>query len=249
MDKYFTKKNIMIGSGVLVVVIIIIVVACSMKKKDNYTYAGGKVTTTSNVPGPNTTWPTVVLGNLNPPQPPTDSTLLSLVADNVGNLTVTAGVPIGGIIMWSGTKAPNGWSLCDGSNSTPDLRGRFVVSTNGDPAMGLTNLKLGDCGGEEFHQLTVAEMPAHFHQSFTNNIGVRNDYSGGIFNNQTPTGVVSMGDYDGNGGQGGTQPMITSAGGDPDNKTLDFNTQKISQTLPHNNMPPFYALAYIMKIV
>ena len=210
----------MIGSGVLVVVIIIIVVACSMKKKDNYTYAGGKVTTTSNVPGTNTTWPTVVLDNLNPPQPPTNSTLLSLVTDNVGNLTVTAGVPIGGIIMWSGTKAPNGWSLCDGSNSTPDLRGRFVVSTNGDPAMGLTNLKLGDVGGEEFHQLSVPEMPSHTHT--------------------TPTGAQNAG-YSGGGNNTYNAGSVTGgAGGDPTNSNA---------TLPHNNMPPFYALAYIMKIV
>ena len=28
-------------------------------------------------------------------------------------------VPIGGIIMWSGTTAPSGWAICDGSNGTP----------------------------------------------------------------------------------------------------------------------------------
>ena len=35
-------------------------------------------------------------------------------------------VPSGGIIMWSGSIAsiPTGWFLCNGSNSTPDLRNR-----------------------------------------------------------------------------------------------------------------------------
>lgn len=39
-------------------------------------------------------------------------------------------VPQGGIMMWSGTIAsiPTGWSLCDGSNGTPDLTDKFIVS-------------------------------------------------------------------------------------------------------------------------
>ncbi|MBP9153085.1 MAG: tail fiber protein [Flavobacteriales bacterium] len=41
-----------------------------------------------------------------------------------------AGTPTGGIIMWSGTIAsiPAGWSLCDGSNGTPDLTDKFILS-------------------------------------------------------------------------------------------------------------------------
>ena len=43
-------------------------------------------------------------------------------------------VPSGGIIMWSGTIAtiPSGWYLCNGSNSTPDLRNKFVVGADAD---------------------------------------------------------------------------------------------------------------------
>lgn len=42
-------------------------------------------------------------------------------------------IPIGGIILWSGSVAsiPSGWALCDGSSGTPDLRGRFVVGAGG----------------------------------------------------------------------------------------------------------------------
>jgi hypothetical protein len=38
----------------------------------------------------------------------------------------------GMIVMWSGdvTKIPTGWALCDGTNGTPDLRGRFVLGYN-----------------------------------------------------------------------------------------------------------------------
>ena len=38
-------------------------------------------------------------------------------------------LPAGLILLWSGSQAsiPSGWALCDGTNSTPDLRGRFVI--------------------------------------------------------------------------------------------------------------------------
>ena len=38
-------------------------------------------------------------------------------------------VPKGGIILWSGAvnNIPPGWALCDGTNNTPDLKGRFVL--------------------------------------------------------------------------------------------------------------------------
>ena len=48
------------------------------------------------------------------------------------NLTGVQGIPTGGIIMWSGATSaiPSGWVLCDGQNSTPDLRDKFVVGAS-----------------------------------------------------------------------------------------------------------------------
>ena len=43
-------------------------------------------------------------------------------------------IPSGVIVMWSGSVAtiPSGWYLCNGSNSTPDLRNKFIIAANAD---------------------------------------------------------------------------------------------------------------------
>ena len=75
----------------------------------------------------------------------------------------------GMIIMWNSTVAsiPNGWVLCDGNNSTPDLRNRFVVGagTGG-------NYSPGDTGGANSVTLTVAQIPAHTHTYERTDVGI-----------------------------------------------------------------------------
>jgi len=65
--------------------------------------------------------------------------------DNSTKVATTAyvannAIPSGGIIIWSGSSAsiPSGWYLCNGSNSTPDLRDRFVVGAGSTYAVGNT---------------------------------------------------------------------------------------------------------------
>jgi len=67
-------------------------------------------------------------------------------------------IPTGAIIMWHGLIAniPTGWVLCNGANSTPDLREKFV---RGAPDA----TEAGTTGGEDTHTLSEAEMPAHSH--------------------------------------------------------------------------------------
>ena len=54
----------------------------------------------------------------------------SWYAISTSTQTTGGGTPAGGIIMWSGTIAsiPTGWSLCNGSNGTPDLTDKFIIS-------------------------------------------------------------------------------------------------------------------------
>ena len=69
-----------------------------------------------------------------------------------------AATPTGIISMWHGLIAniPAGWVLCDGNNSTPDLRSKFL---RGAPAA----TEAGGTGGADTHTLSENEMPAHTH--------------------------------------------------------------------------------------
>ena len=90
------------------------------------------------------------------------------------SLTGIVAVPSGCILIWSGAAnaIPTGFVLCNGSNSTPDLRGKFVVGYhdgNGD-------YDVGDTGGAETVTLTTAQIPSHKH---TTNIDGQHVIPGG----------------------------------------------------------------------
>ena len=59
---------------------------------------------------------------------------------------IDATLPSGTIVIWSGEEIaiPVGWSLCDGTNGTPDLRNRFVLGA-GDGRL------VHETGGSEWH--------------------------------------------------------------------------------------------------
>lgn len=65
-------------------------------------------------------------------------------------------VPAGTIVIWFGAAA--GWAICDGTNGKPDLRGRFVVGADGTHP-------LNTIGGQASVTLSVAQMPAHSHNT------------------------------------------------------------------------------------
>lgn len=159
-----------------------------------------------------------------------------------GNIITSAsgtagGVPIGTIVMWSGAEGtiPTGWHICDGTNGTPDLRGRFVLGVGESSATGHTNHALGSVGGEEKHTLTQSELPNHAHtQKMASTISASGNSSHIWGDNNDTSGKSS--------GYAIFPGSMKSTYGD------NVKTGTFGNSIPHNIMPPYYTLYYIMKI-
>lgn len=166
------------------------------------------------------------------------------------NLNVTGSfniIPRGAIIMWYGPIVPVGWLLCDGTNGTPDLRGRFVLgSGNG---AGLTDRKLNDKGGEENHTLDITEIPSHYHQMYTGYFS-SDGFSGPIFDtNGSPTNTATLygSNVGGSGSKTDSNNQISTVLAGTSGSIGTPGSAPASVGKFHNNMPPYYVLSYIMK--
>jgi microcystin-dependent protein len=134
-------------------------------------------------------------------------------------------IPAGTIVLWNGapTAVPAGWALCDGNNGTPDLRGRFVVGYDGTNTDYNARAKTG---GEKTHTLTTAEMPAHTHSVDDRFDSDSTSYYTGIY--------------------GGTDDEGSGDGVDRGYRTV--STTSTGSGGAHENRPPYFVLAYIMKL-
>ena len=146
----------------------------------------------------------------------------------------SSGIPSGGIIIWSGAAnaIPTGWYLCNGSNGTPDLRGRFVVGYhNGDG-----DYDVNDIGGAEVVTLTESQIPSHYHYAF------RSGNAGQLRNGSN----LTSSNYPGSGTGAGNlyETYNITARNEIPNVGRTSNT---GSTSSHENRPPYYALCYIMK--
>ena len=149
------------------------------------------------------------------------------------SVSAVAGVPSGSIILWSGAAnaIPSGYVLCDGGNSTPDLRNRFVVGAGSTYGVGAT-------GGS-----ANAIVVAHTHSGTTNTTGAHTHLIPHNYDSATAGNYISGNDGPNNISGSSNQSPMTSAG--DHSHSLNINSTGSSGT--NANLPPYYALCYIMK--
>jgi microcystin-dependent protein len=158
------------------------------------------------------------------------------------------------IRIFTGNFAPLGWALCNGqlmpiSQNTalfsllgttyggdgrsnfalPNLQGSAPMQAGQGPGLSLRDL--GETGGEQSVTLLQTEMPAHAH-------GVQAATTGGLpgpGNNAWASGLKG-------------HPGSYAASGPSNVQMNPFGTSISGGSLPHNNMPPYLALTFIIAL-
>lgn len=153
--------------------------------------------------------------------------------------------PSGGIIMWSGTIAniPSGWVLCDGTNSTPNLKDRFIVGSTSDS--GQTH-DIGDTGGANSLTLTEAQLPAHTHGAGTLATSSAGAHTHDFTSYSQGTGSVSM-QLSSSNLEGPTARTNTTDSAGAHTHNITGSTGSVGSGSSIDNRPAYYALAFIMK--
>jgi len=137
-------------------------------------------------------------------------------------------LPTGMILLWSGSigSIPAGYLLCDGTNSTPDLRNRFVIGAGSTYSVNQTGGSADAIVVSHTHTATVTD-PGHTHTVSVGNQGSQNGTATGGGSQPTTAGAVLT-----------TVSSLTGV-------TVANSTAGTSGT--GANLPPYYAHCYIMK--
>ena len=171
------------------------------------------------------------------------------------NVSVSAGsgagdvTPIGTIALWSGSIASipqsDGWYLCNGQTAggvtTPDLRNRFVIGADADatinsviyPSTSVTGSATTTGGSAN------AVLISHSHGTYGTESGYRH---------AVRAGTDSSIDWDSHTANNNDATYATDSRTDATGLDADGNAST-TQTGTNANLPPYYALAYIMKCV
>lgn len=157
-------------------------------------------------------------------------------------------IPKGIITMFSGSKVPDGWLFCDGTNGTPNLIDRFILGGYVEDNGKKNNITLsGDKTSKTFsaqtntvtpsinvtvagHALTVNEMPSHNHSlSGTSHTG----------------GTHLAFDCHVDGGYAGSATTSSAGGGAAHNHSASAKQDAHGHSI--DIAVPYYILAFIMK--
>jgi hypothetical protein len=197
--------------------------------------ATGNVIAAGNLRGGNLS----VTGTATVPTPVSNSANTQIATTAFVASALSTRLPTGVITMWYGTIAniPTGWLLCDGTNGTPDLRNRFVLGAVVDSGLiavsNITGVNTQTGGTKDSivvshtHTATTTATDSGHQHNFTTLAGTQPQSGSstqcwnGFSTTSTAVGFAN----------------ITAA--------TTVNTTGVSGT--NANLPPYYALAYIMK--
>lgn len=160
-----------------------------------------------------------------------------LVSQGSGSTPIWgSGFPSGGIIMWSGSivSIPSGWYLCDGTNGTPNLKDRMVIGAGNLYAVDATGGSKDAIVVSHTHTGSAVAVADHQHEVFGFWHWV--DESIEIMATRLkPTSQAGSSRDD-------DQPS-GAAGGHSHSISID----SAGSSGTNANLPPYYALAFIMK--
>ena len=160
--------------------------------------------------------------------PSTNTLKVGNIVDSSGNASAFV---TGMIILWYGdtSNIPGGFVLCDGQNSTPDLRDRFIIGA-GD------NFNAGNTGGNNSITLSTSNLPSHRHFVVSNSFGGQNRTNSNVSaNNQVAKGTGAGNLYE--------SYNLASTG----SNASAGRSSSVGSGTAIDNKPLYHALCYIMK--
>jgi len=165
-------------------------------------------------------------------------------------------MPVGGIIIWNGTIStiPNKWYLCNGENGTPNLVDRFIMGADSN-SVALIGGSPNAVVASHDHDVTVSVSGRHGHHAWTgdggwhghdlttyfdmgNDMPFRVTGSDGSYYDYTMFNVSGV-EWSGNHGHG----VGVAENGEHGH---EVDVKPSGESGIGKNLPPFYALAYIM---
>ena len=140
----------------------------------------------------------------------------------------------GMIMLWSGAidAVPSGWKLCNGLSGTPDLRNKFVMGAG-------LSYDVDETGGD-----ADAVVVSHRHTGTTAVSGNHNH----AIPHRLVQFVSSGGDIDRDNELQTKKALAGQKTNDAGNHNHTFVTSTVGESGKGKNIPPYYALAYIMKV-